>query len=109
MGNEKCRVYYAFESFECNKADGSVLVVDDPYAVTSASRGVSRTTVAHSVKSVRERGRVPQLRFPGNRHQMPAIPVSTAARIRAFVFACHREGAICTATHIVAVLKDEFQ
>ena len=106
---EKWMVYYAFESFEHNKAEGSVIVVEDPYAVTSSYIGVSRTTVANIVKSVRERGRVPQLRFPGHRHQMTAIPVSTEARIREFVFACHREGAICNAKHIVALLKDEFK
>jgi hypothetical protein len=72
---EKWMVYYAFESFERNKAEGSVIVIEDPYAVTSSYIGVSRTTVANIVKSVRERGRVPQLRFPGNRNQMTAIPV----------------------------------
>ena len=106
---EKWMVYYAFESFERNKADGSVIVVEDPYAVTSSYIGVSRTTVANIVKSVRERGRVPQLRFPGNRNQMTAIPVSTEARIREFVFECHREGAICNAKHIAALLQDEFK
>src|SRR6266705_3502235 len=70
---EKWMVYYAFESFERNKADGSVIVVEDPYAVTSSYIGVSRTTVANIVKSVRERGRVPPSRFPGNRNQMTAI------------------------------------
>jgi hypothetical protein len=106
---EKWMVYYAFESFERNKADGSVIVVEDPYAVTSSYIGVARTTVANIVKSVRERGRVPPLRFPGHRHQMTAIPVSTEARIREFVFECHRAGAICNAKHIVALLKDAFQ
>jgi len=105
---EKWMVYSAFESFERHKADGSVLVVDDPYAVTSAYLGVSRTTVANIVTSVRAHGSVPPLRFPGNRHQMTAIPVSTEARIREFVFECHREGAICNAKHLVALLKDEF-
>src|SRR6266581_479834 len=41
--------------------------------------------------------------------QMTAIPVSTEARIREFVFECHREGAICNAKHIAALLKDEFK
>ncbi len=40
---------------------------------------------------------------------MTAIPISTEARIREFVFERHREGAICNAKHIVALLKDEFE
>ena len=105
---EKWMVYHAFESFERNKSDGSVIVVDDPYSVTSAYTGVARTTVANIVTSVRDSGRVPQLTLPGNRHPMTAIPISTAARIREFVFERHREGVICNAKHIVALLKDEF-
>lgn len=65
---EKWMVYYAFESFERNKLDESVIVVEDPYAVTSSYTGVARTTVANIVKSVRESGKVPQLRLPGNRN-----------------------------------------
>lgn len=105
---EKWMVYHAFESFEHNKSEGSVIVVEDPYSVTSAYTGVARTTVANIVKSVRESGSVPQLKLPGNRHQMTAIPISTEARIREFVFERHREGIICNAKHIVALLKDEF-
>lgn len=105
---EKWMVYHAFESFERNKSDGSVIVVDDPYSVTSAYTGVASTTVANIVTSVRDSGRVPQLTLPGNRHQMTAIPISTEARIREFVFERHREGVICNAKHIVALLKDEF-
>ena len=33
---EKWMVYYAFQSFERHKADSSVIVVEDPYAVTSS-------------------------------------------------------------------------
>ena len=105
---EKWMVYHAFESFERNKSDGSVIVVEDPYSVTSAYTGVARTTVANIVTSVRASGRVPQLTLPGNRHQMTAIPISTEARIREFVFERHRAGVICNAKHIVALLKDEF-
>ena len=105
---EKWMVYSAFESFERNKLDKSIIVVDDPYAVTSSYTGVARTTVANIVKSVRESGSVPPLRLPGNRNQVTAIPVSTEARIREFVFERHREGAICNAQHLVALLKDEF-
>ena len=105
---EKWMVYYAFKAFERNKADSSVIVVEDPYSVTSSYTGVSRTTVAGIVKSVRESGRVPQLRSPGNRIQTTAVPVSAEARIREFVFDRHREGAICNGKHIAALLKDEF-
>jgi transposase len=106
---EKWMVYHAFESFERNKLDGSVIIVEDPYSVTSSYTGVARTTVANIVKSVRDSGNVPQLKLPGNHNQMTAIPISTEARIREFVFERHREGAICNAKHIVALLKDEFE
>jgi transposase len=105
---EKWMVYHAFESFERNKLDGSFIIVEDPYSSTSSYTGVARTTVANIVKSVRESGSVPQLTLPGNRNQTTAIPISTEARIREFVFERHREGTICNAKHIVALLKDEF-
>jgi len=89
---EKWMVYYAFESFERNKSDGSAIIVEDPYAITSSYTGVSRTTVSNIVKSVRENGRVPQLKLPGNRNQVTSIPISTEARIREFIFERHREG-----------------
>lgn len=103
---EKWMVYHAFASFERNKSDGSIIVVEDPDAVTSAYTGVARTTVANIVTSVRASGRVPPLRLPGNRHQMTAIPMATEARMRDFVFERHREGVICNAKHSVALLQD---
>lgn len=105
---EKWMIYHAFESFERNKLEGSFIIVEDPYSVTSSYTGVARATVANIVKSVRESGSVPQLTLPGNRNQTTAIPISTEARIREFVFERHREGTICNAKHIVALLKDEF-
>jgi hypothetical protein len=57
---EKWRVYHAFESFERHKVEGSVIIVEDPYSVTSSYTGVARTTVANIVKSVRESRSVPQ-------------------------------------------------
>ncbi len=105
---EKWMVYYAFQSFERHKAENSVIVVEDPYAVTGSYIGVSRTTVANIVKSVRDSGRVPQFTSPGHRNQKTAIPLSTEARIREFVFDRHREGAICNSKHVVALLEEEF-
>ncbi len=69
---EKWMVYYAFQSFERHKAENSVIVVEDPYAVTGSYVGVSRTTVANIVKSVRDSGRVPQFTSPGHRNQKTA-------------------------------------
>ena len=106
---EKWMVYHAFESFERHKLEESVIIVEDPYSVTSSYTGVARTTVANIVKSVRESGSVPQLQLPGNHNQMTAIPISTEARIREFVFERHREGVTCNVKHIVALLKDEFE
>jgi len=105
---EKWMVYHSFESFERNKLEGSVIAIEDPYEVTAHYTGVSRTTVANIVKSVRQTGSVPELTLPGNRNQVTAIPVSTEERIRGFVFEKHREGAVCNAKHILALLKNEF-
>jgi transposase len=105
---EKWMIYHSFESFERNKLEGSVIIVEDPYDVTSTYTGVSRTTVANIVKSVRNTGSVPQLTWPGNHHQATAGPVSAEARIREFVFEKPREGSICNTKHIAALLKNEF-
>lgn len=105
---EKWMVYHSFESFERNKSEGSVITVEDPYKVTGFYTGVSRTTVANIVKSVRKTGTVPKLILPGNRNQTSVIPASAEERIRDFVFEKHREGAVCNAKHIAALLKSEF-
>ena len=103
---EKWMVSHAFASFARHTSAGSVIVVEDPDSVTSAYTGVASTTIANIVTSVRATGRVPPLPLPGHRHQLPAIPLATAARIRELVFARPRAGVICNAKHIVAFLKD---
>ena len=105
---EKWMVYHAFKCFQQNKTENREIIVEDPYRVTSNYTGVSRTSVANIVKSVRESGSVPKLTLPGNRYQPTAIPVSTEERIREFVFERHRDGSICNAKHIGALLTDEF-
>lgn len=105
---EKWMVYRSFESFERDKYSESVIIVEDPYDVTSQYIGVSRTTVANIVKSVRNTGSVPKPTFPGNRSQVSVIPAIAEEKIRNFVFEKHRDGSICNATHIVALLKSKF-
>lgn len=105
---EKWMVYHSFKAFERNKSDGSVIVVEDPYEVTGFYTGVSRTTVANIVKSVRATGSVPKLTLPGNRNQRTTIPISAEERIRDFVFDKHREGSVCNSKHVAALLKSEF-
>lgn len=105
---EKWMVYHSFESFERDKHSESVIIVEDPYEITSRYTGVSRTTVANIVKSVRNTGKVPTPTFPGNRNQPSAVPIIAEERIRDFVFEKHRDGSICNATHIIALLKSEF-
>jgi transposase len=105
---EKRMVYHSFESFERDKHSESVIIVEDPYEVTSRYIGVSGTTVANIAKSVRNTGRVPATTFPGNRSQVSVVPVIAEERIRDFVFEKHRDGPICNATHVAALLKSEF-
>ena len=105
---EKWMIHHVFEIFQQHKRDQAVVVVEDPYSMTSQYTGVSRTKVAQIAKSVRQTGTVPPLNIPGNRSQPTAIPVAAEERIRDFVFGRHREGAVCNATHIGGLLKNEF-
>lgn len=105
---EKWMIHHVFEVFQQLKRDQTVVVVEDPYQMTSQYTGVSRTKVAQIAKSVRETGTVPPLHLPGNRYQPTAIPIAAEERIRDFVYERHREGAICNATHIGGLLKNEF-
>src|SRR5467141_3148445 len=106
---EKWMIHHVFEVFRQHKRDQAMVVVEDPYSLTSQYTGVSRTKVAQIAKSVRQTGTVPPLSIPGNRYQPTAIPVAAAERIRDFVFERHREGAVCNATHIGGLLKNEFE
>lgn len=105
---EKWMVYHVFRAVEQNQLIKPVKQNKDIYSVASSYTGVSRTTVANIVKSVKESGKVPKLKLPGNRSQATSVPVSTEGRIREFVFEKHRDGAICHAKHIIKLLKSEF-
>ena len=105
---EKWMVHHVFEAFEKDKQAGGMVWVDDPYTLTSQYTGVARSLVATITKSVKQTGNVPVSTMPGNRHQPSAIALPTEGRIRDFVFEKHRQGAICNAKHIHALLKDEF-
>lgn len=97
---EKWMIHHVFEVFQQHKRDQTMVVVDDPYSITSQYTGVSRTKVAQIAKAVRQTGTVPPLNIPGNPYQPTAIPVAAEERIRDFVFERHRAGAVCNATHI---------
>ena len=105
---EKWMIHHVFEVFQQRKRDQTVVVIEDPYSMTSQYTGVSRTKVAQIAKSVRDTGTVPPLSLPGNRYQPTAIPIAAEERIRDFVYERHREGAVCNATHIGGLLKTDF-
>lgn len=105
---EKWMIHHVFEVFQQHKRDQTMVVVDDPYSITSQYTGVSRTKVAQIAKAVRQTGTVPPLNIPGNPYQPTAIPVAAEERIRDFVFERHRAGAVCNATHIGGLLKNAF-
>ena len=101
-------IHHVFEVFQQRKRDQTVVVIEDPYSMTSQYTGVSRTKVAQIAKSVRDTGTVPPLSLPGNRSQPTAIPIAAEERIRDVVYERHREGAVCNATHIGGLLKTDF-
>lgn len=105
---EKWMIQQVFETVEKENQEGAFARMQDPYSLTSKYTGVARSLVATIAKSVRHTGQVPVLTSPGNRQQPSAIPVPAEGRIREFVFEKHRQGTICNARHVHALLKDEF-
>ena len=105
---EKWLVQHVFETFATKKKEGGIIRIEeeDPYSLTSKYTGVARSVVATISKSVRQTGRVPVSTSPGHRQQPTAIPLSTAGQIREFIFEQHRQGTICHAKHVNALLKD---
>jgi len=104
---EKWIVQHVFETFEKEKNAGAIVQIQDPYSLTSKYTGVARSIVATIAKSVRQTGHVPLATPLGNRQQPTAIPLSIEGRIRELVFEKHRQGTICHAKHVKALLKDE--
>jgi transposase len=106
---EKWMVYQVFEALEHERAETAMVGTLDSYSRTSKYTGVARSRVARIAKSVRDTGTVPPASAAGNRKPKPtAIPASAEGTIRAFIFERHRQGAVCSAMHIGALLKSEF-
>jgi transposase len=105
---EKWLVHHVFETFAKEKKTDAIVRIEDPYSLTSQYTGVARSLVATIAQSVRQTGSVPVSTSPGNRQQPTAIPGSTEGRIREFIFDQHRQGTICHAKHVKALLKDAF-
>src|SRR5881409_1927371 len=103
---EKWIVQHVFETFEKEKNAGAIVQIQDPYSLTSKYTGVARSIVATIAKSVRQTGNVPLATPLGNRQQPTAIPLSIEGRIRELVFEKHRQGTICHAKHVHALLKE---
>ena len=81
---------------------------NDPYSLTSQYTGVARSVVAAIAKAVKQTGTVPLATPLGNRHQPTTIPFAAEGRIRELVFEKHRQGTICHAKHVHALLKEAF-
>ena len=105
---EKWLVHHVFETFVQEKKADAIVRIEDPYSLTSKYTGVARSLVATIAQSVRHTGSVPVSTSPGHRQQPTAMPYSTAGRMREFIFAQHRQGTICHAKHVQALLKDTF-
>ena len=105
---EKWMVQHVFETLEKEKNAEAILQRPDPYSLTSKYTGVARSLVATITKAVRQTGNVPVAPPLGNRHQPTTIPVVAEGRIRELVFEKHRQGTICHAKHVHALLKDAF-
>ena len=103
---EKWMVQHVFETVEQEKTTGVILSRHDPYGLTSKYTGVARSLVATITKAVRHTGTVPVSPPPGNYHQPTTIPLAAEGRIRELVFEKHRQGTICHAKHVHALLKE---
>src|SRR2546422_8735794 len=105
---EKWMVQQVFETLAQDKSAEPSLQRHDPYSLTSNYTGVARSVVAAITKAVRQTGNVPVPPSLGNRHQPTTIPLAAEGRIRALVFEKHRQGTICHAKHVHALLKEAF-
>ena len=105
---EKWMVQHVFETLEKEKNAEAIIQRHDPYRLTSTYTGVARSLVATITKAVRQTGNVPVSPPLGNRHQPTTIPLAAEGRIRELVFEKHRQGTICHAKHVHALLKDDF-
>ena len=103
---EKWMVQHVFETVEKEKTTEVILPRHDPYGLTSKYTGVARSLVATITKAVRHTGTVPVSPPLGNHHQPTTIPLAAEGRIRELVFEKHRQGTICHAKHVHALLKE---
>ena len=99
-------VQHVFETLTKEKNAEPILQRHDPYSLTSKDTGVARSVVAAITKTVRQTGNVPVSPPLGNRHQPTTIPLAAAGQIRELVFEKHRQGTICHAKHVHALLKE---
>jgi len=105
---EKWMVYHVFTTLVTEKNTAPISPRDDPYSLASQYTGVARSVVAAIAKAVKQTGTVPLVAPLGNRHQPTTIPVAAEGRIRELVFEKHRQGTICHAKHVHALLKEAF-
>jgi len=103
---EKWMVQHVFETLTKEKNAEPILQRHDPYSLTSKYTGVARSVVAAITKAVRQTGNVPVSTPLGNRHQPTTIPLAAEGQIRELVFEKHRQGTICHAKHVHALLKE---
>ena len=105
---EKWMVQHVFETFTNEKNAEPIRPRYDLYSLTSQYTGVARSVVAAITKAVRQTGNVPVSPPLGNRYQPTTIPLAAEGQIRELVFEKHRQGTICHAKHVHALLKEAF-
>ncbi|MBM3226802.1 MAG: hypothetical protein FJZ47_23810 [Candidatus Tectomicrobia bacterium] len=103
---EKWMVQHVFETLEQEHNTEASLQGDDPYTLTSTYTGVARSLVARITPAVRPTGTVPVSPLLGNRHQPTTMPFVAEGQIRDLVFEKHRQGTVCHAKHVQALLKE---
>ena len=101
-------VHHVFETLVTEKKTAPISPRHDPYRLTSQYTGVARSVVAAIAQAVKHTGNVPLSTPLGNRHQPTTIPLAAEGRIRELVFDKHRQGTICHAKHVHALLKEAF-
>src|SRR2546429_4877749 len=105
---EKWRMHQELPAWYKEKNTAPTSPRNDPYSLASQYTGVARSVVAAIAKAVKQTGTVPLVAPLGNRHQPTTIPVAAEGRIRELVFEKHRQGTICHAKHVHALLKEAF-
>ena len=105
---EKWMLQQVFATIEKEPNTEASLQGDDPYTLTRQETGVARRLGARLTQAVRHTGTVPVSPLLGHRHQPTTMPLVAEGQRRELVFDKHRQGTVCQAKHVPALLKESW-